>query len=668
MSLRRSILIVSTVAVVLLVVAAPRLAALVPTGSPAAAEEAFGTIWGPSAVPEGARVTARGGGVFAVALTPVVEDSSQTVSISAWRCDPVTGAVDATATVVVSEGSHIADTAWLAECNSKGELFVLWKRDGEVFARLFDYDADARLLKPKFPRVVVGTDDASTPSASLTLGQVVTDDSAGIYVSLRVKPAPATGAATLLNHVDGGGKPAELPPGLPVIEGSVADLAAEGGSAYALLLSPGTGRLSLTRYTDALEIDLDPCSLYGKESTPTATPPPVPADLVADAGGVWVAWRDANGLRLQRVSKLGALTWKDGPKKYPEASDGALAGDGLGGAYLVSGAGAEVVVRHFVQDDEKIVWERKLPSGLSGAARIRGAVGDRAGDLCVTVDTGSGTAAELVRATGLGAEKPAQQRLPLAGSPQGATPLLDDEMGGVYTVSGTAAAPRLARFNLKDPPALSCVVRQQVAPQVSLGVEYDFTIEYGQKLSLDLEGYAVNQQWGPILAADAPGLYWKKGGENGGAAAPAFPNILSPVEVDGDGYWSRTLPLKGDQTSYNGQVRLQISDGTASASVRIGVEPKVTARLSAELIGGRPYFVITGKVGPRLKNGKIRLVFDKGRLDVVGKTTRDLTKGSACRFELRLPTRRTYVEAHLEVPASPDSLKGTSNVVKASWM
>ena len=116
-------------------------------------------------------------------------------------------------------------------------------------------------------------------------------------------------------------------------------------------------------------------------------------------------------------------------------------------------------------------------------------------------------------------------------------------------------------------------------------------------------------------------------------------------------------------------VRLQLADGTASAPVTISVEPKVTAKIAFKVIGGRPYFVITGKVSPGLKGGEVRLVFDRDPVrGVKGGTVHKLNGAGMYRYELPLPARHRYVIAHVEVPASIDWLKGSSNKVAWEWM
>ena len=428
-----------------------------------AQQEAFGPVWSSEqTLPRDAAVTVGGGQVFVAALTA---DSTETTSaIFAERRAPTTGLVEVTRTVVPA-GAVIADGAWRVAAGSSDSLFVLWKRAGTIAAERLD----GSLALASESTVTLSVD--STATASWALDRVVADGAGGAFVSL----TPTGVGASTLNRVDGDGRRAEAAPGLPMPgDGTILGLATSGATAYVLLGSAGAqgdAGPAIVKYSadpaTGLKSDWAPVRLDGREASPAAAL--TSAGLLADGSGVWVCWRDAKGQRLQRVSKAGALTWGDAPKQFSEAGAAALASDGRQGAYLVSSERDKIIVRHFGDDGKAVGDDWNLASGVS-AAVLRGAVGDMAGDLSVGVSAGGRANAMLVRADSRGALVVGP--LSVGGPLWGEAPVLDDGMGGAYVVFGSAAASKLARFSLKDPP-LSCGVVKPTA----MKDRYDLTLE-----------------------------------------------------------------------------------------------------------------------------------------------------------------------------------------------
>jgi hypothetical protein len=590
------------------------LLALACLSSPALA--AYGPLWS-QPVDGAARLVSGGDGTTAVWAAA---EGGGTSALLAMRYSRAGDPLAATPQTLVS---GIADLGgWVTDGDNSRHITVVWKDGGAISATRVEMGGGA-LYGP----VVVCTDAAVAAlrgsGATAAPVQVLAGGDGGAFVRLAISPSSGSGD-TLLDHVSPLGVAAVADPGLPVPQGTVADMAGDAaGRLFVLLAPPGRTGMAVQRYSSDLVADWDaPVSPYDPlfGLPPAVTPEPL--GIIATSSAT-AAWREGTKVQLQRFSASGTRLWLR-PTGVTMAGAVTLAGDAYVGCYLVGPSGDGIVARHILSSGLEADAPGSRLTGLGlGLPRIDGISWNRAGDLSVAysdaaASPGNSGVAHLTflgEWTGAGLD-PAPERFAGLGG---------DGAGGTYALGAGAGA---ALWHVGQ-SGLAVTFRPRAQ-----------TVKYGK--SVGVSGYLTSG--GEPLAGRTVTLRKTSGGVSSKAGT---------ATTDDQGFYRTTVAPAANSTWF------AEAGGVSSAGLQIGVVPGVTLALSHTRSGARFSERFSGKVTPAHRGTRVLVQSKTGG---GWHTVRAGTVDARSRYHVtwKLPDRTATYSLRVIIPAHADHLQGTS--------
>lgn len=513
---------------------------------------------------------------------------------------------------------------WVAGGDGSRNVTVVWK-DGATISATRVRMGGAAL----YGSVVVCTDAAVAAlrgaGAGATPAQVVTDGDGGAYVRLALSPTSGRGD-TLLDYVSPLGVAAAADPGLPVPDGTVADMTTDAaGHLFVLLAPPGRNGVAVQRYANDLAADWGtPVSPYGPLLGPPRAAAPTPVGIIATSGAK-VAWKEGAKVKVQSFSPSGGRLWPR-PAGVSMTGEVALAGDAYSGCYLAGPSGNGIVVRHILPYGVETGAPGSRLTGLGlGAPRVDAVSCNRAGDLTVAYgdagDAYSLGASGAAVMTYLGKWTDAE----LSPTPERLADLGEDGAGGTYALGNGNGA------------ALWHVSRSGLAITFR---PHARTIKYGRWVGV--AGYLTSD--GEPLVGRTVTLRGTRGDTSlrGGKAT-----------TGGEGFYATAVAPKSNYT-WSAQ-----SGGAVSAGLMIGVMPRLTLALSHTKSGGHLYEHFSGKVKPAHRGSRV-LVQRRSRAGWRTIKAGAVDARSRYRVTWKLPNRSATYSLRVILPAHADHSQGAS--------
>jgi hypothetical protein len=513
---------------------------------------------------------------------------------------------------------------WAATGDGSRNVTVVWKDGGTISA------ARARMGgAAQYGPVVLCTDAAvaalrGVVGATAAPAQVVADADGGVFVRLTMSPSSA-GGDTLLDYVSPSGAPAVTDPGLPVPDGTVADMTTDAvGHLFVTLVPPGRDGVAVQRYADDLAADwAAPVSPYNPLLGPPPAAVPEPIGIIATSSAS-LAWREGAKVRLQRFSATGSRAWPR-PVSVSMSGEVNLAGDAYLGCYFVGPSGDGIVARHVLASGLEVNAPGSKLTGLGLAVpSIDGVSWNRAGDLSVAYGDGGGHslgASGVARMTFLGTWTRAKFSAP----PEPLADLGGDGAGGTYAL-GSGADATLRHVGQRG---LSITFRPRIT-----------AIKYGQ--SVGVAGYLTRD--GEPLTGRAVTL----------SATRGETSLRGRKTTTGSqGFYQATISPTANFT-WSAEAA-----GAASGVQKIGVMPRLTLALSHSRANGRWFQHFSGKVTPAHRGSR---VFVQRRSGAGWRTVRTGIIGARSRYSVTwmLPNRTASYTLRVVLPAHADHLQGAS--------
>ena len=519
--------------------------------------------------------------------------------------------------------SGIADLGgWVADGDGSRNVTVVWKDGGTISATRTEMGGAA-----SYASVVVCTDAAVAAlrgaGATAAPVQAVTDEGGGVFVRLAISPSSGSGD-TLLDYVSPLGVAAAADPGLPVPDGTIADMTADAaGHLFVLLAPPGRTGVAVQRYANDLAADWSaPVSPYDPLFGLPPAAVPEPLGIIATSSAT-AAWREGAKVKIQRFSGSGDRLW---PRPAGVAMAGAVtfAGDAYSGCYLVGPSGDGIVARHVLSSGLEASAHGSRLTGLGlGLPRIDGVSWNRAGDLTVAYgDAGASPASSgAARMTFLGRWAGAG----LDPAPERFVDLDGDHAGGAYALGAGVGA------------ALWHIGQSGLAVTFRPRAE---TVKYGH--SVGVSGYLTRD--GEPLAGRTVTLRKTRGGASSRAGT---------ATTDDQGFFRTTVAPAWNAT-WSAE-----AGGASSAGLPIGVVPGVTLALSHTRSGGRFYEHFSGKVTPAHRGARVLVQLKTGS---GWHTIKAGTIDARARYRVtwKLPNRTATYSLRVIFPAHADHLQGIS--------